>query len=144
MRARRCVLLLGLLGLATAWSGLPGLGAGQKKSFDRLSDEDRAAFAVRFKKEIWPLLQRNGKDGCVGCHAKGGGTLRFSGNADKDFTMLLRDGFLLKDDPGNLVERVADPSPKRRMPPPKNGSAWKAPEAQVLRTFINDVHARQQ
>src|SRR5947209_1368328 len=109
MRPRRCILVLGLLGLAAAWGGPSGLGAGQKKSFDRLTADDRAAFAARFKKEVWPLLQRNGKDGCVGCHAgRGGGTLHFSGDADKDFVMLLREGFLLKGDSGNLVERVAD------------------------------------
>src|SRR5204863_500760 len=83
-----------------------------------------------------PLLTRDGKEGCVGCHAgKGGGALRFSGNPDKDFVMLLRDGFFLKDDAGSLLERVADRDVKRRMPP--NRPAWPEADVKVLRTFVN-------
>jgi hypothetical protein len=141
MRARRCLVVLALLG---AVAGANGLRAEQGKSFDKLSDDDRAAFAARFKKEVWPLLLRDGKEGCVGCHGsgKGGGALRFSGNPERDFAMLLRDGFLIKDDAGSLLERVVDKDARRRMPPKR--PAWKDADVQVLRTFVNDVHLKQQ
>jgi len=140
MRFKRCVLVSMLL--VAAGGGLHALPAEQGQSFDKLSDDDRTAFAARFKKEIWPLLQRDGKNGCVGCHAKTGGTLRFSGNPDKDFAKLLREGFFLKGDAGSLLERIADKDVKRRMPPKQ--PAWKGADIQLLRGFVDDVQAKQQ
>jgi hypothetical protein len=111
--------------------------------FDKLTDADRQAFAVRFQSEIWPFLARNGKDGCVGCHTTKKGTLQFSGNADKDFQMLVGEGFLLKGDPGNLVERVAAKDKLRRMPP-DDRRAWTEKEVQTIRAFIDDVDKKNQ
>ena len=141
MLMKRCVLVsLLLLGVAVG-SGLAPLGAGQGQSFDKLSEEDRPVFAARFKKEVWPLLLRDGKNGCVGCHVKTGGTLRFSGNPEKDFVKLLAAGFFLKGDPGSILERIADKDMKRRMPPKQ--PAWKEADIQVLRSFVEDVQAKQ-
>ena len=142
MRIKRCVVVSLLMLAAAMGSGWCALPAEQGKSFDKLSEEDRTAFAARFKKEVWPLLQRDGKNGCVGCHAKTGGTLRFSGNAEKDFVKLLRDGFFLKGDPGSLLERITDKDAKRRMPPKL--PPWKESDIQVLRVFVEDVQAKQQ
>jgi hypothetical protein len=117
-----------------------GQGSGGK--FDKLSAEDRALFAARFEKEIWPLLERGGKDGCVGCH---NGTrvtaLRFTGTASKDFPMLVGEGFMLKGDPGSLLERIVDKDPKRRMPPDKQ-PRWTETEVKLLRAFVNDLDAK--
>src|SRR5690242_18507518 len=66
----------------------------QGVNFDKLSAEDRKVLQERFAQDIWPLMQRGGKDGCVGCHAtpKGGQALRLSGKVEKDFPRLLKDG----------------------------------------------------
>jgi hypothetical protein len=114
----------------------------QPPSFDRLSDTDRQTFQERFAKEVWPLMERGGKDGCVGCHnGKGGGALRLRGDAGKDFALMLREGFFLPDDAGSLLARITDKSPKRRMPP--KGPAWSEADVQVLRAFVRDLDKKQ-
>lgn len=112
-------------------------------SLDTLSEADRKVYQDRFAKEIWPLLQRGGKDGCVGCHRTGSVTaLHFSGDVGKDFRMLLQDGFFLPNDAGNLHARITDKDPQRRMPPGKR-PAWLAKEAEVLRIFTLDLNRKE-
>jgi hypothetical protein len=113
--------------------------AAPQGKFDRLTDADRKALAERFQKDIWPLLERGGKDGCVGCHnGKRVTALRFNGDAAKDFPMLVGDGFLLKGDPGSLLERIVDKDKKRRMPP-DNRPVWSDAEIKVLRDFVQEL-----
>jgi hypothetical protein len=142
MTVRRCIALLTALALGLALRG--GLRAAQAPNFDRLSEEDRQAFAERFRREVWPLLERNGKDGCVGCHrdAKIVSALRMSGDADKDYRMLLRDGFFLKGDAGSLLSRILETDRKRVMPPSKF-PRWTEAEVKTLRDFVEDVHQKQ-
>ena len=124
--------LAGVLLLAVALG--VGPRAQEGRGFDKLSDKDRAVFAARFKNEIWPMLKRGGaRESCVTCHLKTRGTLRFSGNPDRDFARLLRDGFLLKDDAGSLLERIADKDARWRMPPKL--PPWKAAEHQGVSRF---------
>lgn len=138
MRALRW--LLGTAALFGMANVVPGGGAG---SFDRLNERDRAALTVRFTKEVWPLLARGGKDGCVGCHhARGPGALHFRGEPAKDFAMLLRDGFFLLDDSGSLLTRIVTRDRKARMPPGAR-PAWTAAEAAVLRRFVEDLDRKQ-
>ncbi len=138
--AARWILLGAILGFC---GGLRGLGAGKAPSFDKLDEADRKVLAERFKREVWPILVRGGKDGCVGCHAgKGGGALHFSGDADKDFRMLLRDGFFLKDDPGSLLSRIEDTNKKRRMPP-DNRPAWSGADKKALGELVEAIHHKQ-
>jgi hypothetical protein len=114
-------------------------GRVQPPSFDKLNEADRNAFRERFRREIWPLLVQGGKDGCVGCHnGKKVTTLRFRGDAETDFRMLVRDGYFLKDDAGSLLERVVDKDRKRRMPP-DNLPPWTGEQVQALRGFVNDL-----
>jgi hypothetical protein len=128
-------LMLLALGLIVA----ADLRAGQGGKFDKLSDDDRRAFGERFQKEIWPLLARGGADGCVGCHnGKKVTTLRFSGDAAKDFLMLVGDGYLLRKDPGSVLERITDKDKKRRMPPDER-PGWSDAEIELLRHFVDDV-----
>src|SRR5262245_34966354 len=152
MRVLRWVVVVGFLGAAAAAAdGLRaaaaeahGLRPDKGPNFDKLTEKDRAAMAARFKKEVWPILTREGKDSCVGCHTTkaGGQALRLTGDADKDFVKMLREGFFLKGDAGSLLERLNDPDPKRRMPP-KGYQPWKEADVQVLRAFVNDLHERQ-
>jgi hypothetical protein len=130
--------------VATLGFALSGLSAGQKRSFDRLADTDRAVLGDRFKEEVWPLLTRGGKDGCVGCHSgKIVSALKLTGDPNKDFRTMLRDGFFLKDDQGSLLERIEDANPKRRMPPPKNGSVWTEAEKKPLRDLVDAIDKKQ-
>ena len=112
--------------------------------FDNLQEEDRTVFSVRFEKEIWPLLKRNGRDGCAGCHNRQQrrGTLAFSGEADADFRMLLRRGFFLPDDPGSILYAVSVATGQLRMPPASR-PRWTKTEIELLRRFIQDVDKKQ-
>ena len=107
---KRRVAAVSLLGMAALsyWCLSSATAGGQ--NFDKLNDADRKVFAERFEREVWPLLVRGGKDGCVGCHRGGKivSALRFSGNVDKDFLMLLKDGFFLHPDDGSLLARLTD------------------------------------
>jgi len=114
------------------------LRADQGGKFDKLSAEDRKAHRERFQKEIWPLFMRNEKDGCVGCHATKKGSLRMSGDAAKDFNMLVAEGYMLKGDPGSMLERILDKDKKRRMPP-DGKPGWSEAEIKLLREFVNDL-----
>jgi hypothetical protein len=134
--------------LLAAAAALPAgprrLEAGKGPSFDKLSDEDRKALGERFRREVWPLLERNGKDGCVGCHRDGKivSALHMTGDADRDFRMLLREGFLLKDDAGSLLTRVVETDRRRRMPPGKS-PRWTDAETKTLRDFVEAVDQKQ-
>src|SRR5262245_59119482 len=122
MLTRRFCAALLLAGTLVVLPDLSGLWASQGPNFDRLSDADRNAFGERFRRDIWPLLERGGKNGCVGCHdGKIVSALKMSGNPDKDFRAMLRDGFFLKGDAGSLLARVLDKDKKRVMPPPSKG-----------------------
>lgn len=118
------------IGLATIFAGLL-----YGQSFDKLSDAEREVYAKRFKAELWPLLSRNGKDGCVGCHgAKHQSSLHFTGQPDSDFRMLLKEGFFLYKDPGSMLEHVASKDDRSRMPP-GDRPRWTAAEIKLLTDF---------
>jgi hypothetical protein len=125
-------------------AGLRRLAAGQAPSFDKLSDQDRKALGERFKRDLWPLLERGGKDGCVGCHRDGKivSALHMTGDADRDFRVLLREGFLLKDDAGSLLARIEETDRRRRMPPGKVPS-WAEAEKKTLRDFVEAIDKKQ-
>lgn len=115
------------------------------ENFDRLSDADRAAFAERFEKEVWPMLSKGGKESCIGCHAVGKNnvtTLRFSGDARKDYAKILKEGYLIKGDAGSVLERIKTTRADRKMPPGKRDRV-PAEEIQILERFINDMDAKQ-
>jgi hypothetical protein len=131
------ILVLFSAGLAAALAG----GA----NFDHLNDADRKVFQERFTKEVWPLLERGGPKGCVGCHnGKIVSALKMTGNAEKDFRMLLKQGFFIPDDSGSLHTRIVAKNKKQMMPPPDKGDPWTKREAEVLRQFVDDLDKKQQ
>lgn len=142
-------------GLLVALSALfilsgPQVNGQAGPNFDKLTDADRQAFKERFAKELWPLLTRHKRDGCVGCHAGGKivSSLRMTGDIDKDFPMLIKQGFFIPNDAGSLLSRMLDKDPKRIMPPPANDPNFKRPhwteqELAVLRTFVIDLDKKQ-
>ncbi len=130
-------------GALAAIVGLQMTLAGSGLNFDKLTDDDRAVFAQRFEQEIWPLMKRNGSDGCVGCHSTGKivAALRLKDDPAKDFRMLLRDGFFLYQDAGSLLARVSETDIERRMPYMKR--PWDKKDIDVLRAFTEDLHKKQ-
>jgi hypothetical protein len=130
-------LIFAILSGAFTWaSGEP--------NFDHLTEADRKVFQERFVKEIWPLLERGGKNGCVGCHTNKGNSLKFTGKADKDFRMLVKDGFFIPGDSGSILSRVTSKAPRSRMPPPGKGEPWAKSEVEVLEKFVADMAKKQQ
>ena len=120
------------------------LGAGP--NFDSLKDDDRKAMQERFAKELWPLMQRGEKNGCIGCHAlpKTGGQMKLTGNLEKDFRLLVKDGFFIPNDSGSIVAHVTSKDRKKRMPPPGKGDPWTEEEVTVLKNFVADLDKKQQ
>jgi hypothetical protein len=116
--------------------------AGTGPNFDHLKDGDRKVMQERFAKEVWPLLQRNGKEGCVGCHQlpKTGGNMKLTGNPDKDFPMLVKEGFFIPGDSGSMLVQIS----KKRMPPAGKGKTWTKEEIEVLSKFVTDLEEKQQ
>ncbi len=134
-----CALTLFLVASAVSFSVAGGGG-----NFDKLTDADRKVFQERFTKEIWPLLHRGGKDSCTGCHnGKVVSALKYSGNADKDFPKLLKDGFFIPDDSGSMLTRIMSKNKKQMMPPPGKAERWKDAEVQVLQKFVDDLEMKQ-
>ena len=131
--------------LAFVGSSLAATLAGGGANFDFLTDSDRKVLQERFVKEIWPLMQRGEKNGCVGCHnGKIVSSLKMSGNAEKDFRMLVKDGFFIPDDSGSVLTRIKSKDRKQRMPPPGKGDPWTQEETEVLHKFVMDLDRKQQ
>jgi hypothetical protein len=119
--------------------------AGGGPNFDHLADADRKILQERFVKEIWPFLERGGKNGCVGCHnGKINSTLKMTGNPEKDFRMLVKDGFFIPDDTGSMLTRIEAQNPKKKMPPPGKGESLAKTEIERLAQFVADLDKKQQ
>ena len=119
--------------------------AGSGPNFDFLTDADRKVMQDRFTKEIYPMLQKEGKQGCVGCHnGKINSQLKMSGDAEKDFRKMVKDGFFLKDDSGSLLSHILSKDRKKRMPPPGKGDPWTEKETELLNRFVIDLDKKQQ
>lgn len=111
--------------------------------FDRLLEEDRKVMSARFEKEIWPLFTRRGKDGCAGCHTpKHRSGLRFSGDPDRDFRGMLKDGFFLPKDTGSVLYLVQTDGSTRM--PPGSRPRWTKKEIDLLQRFVTDLDKKQQ
>jgi hypothetical protein len=114
-------------------------------NFDFLTDADRKGMQERFTKDVWPLMLRGEKNGCVGCHnGKINGTLKMSGQVEKDFRMLVKDGFMIPGDSGSLLAHIKSKDRKKRMPPPGKGEPWTQAEMDVLHQFVVDLDKKQQ
>lgn len=136
-------LVMGMLAFAACSFGFALAGGGG--NFDFLTEADRKVLEVRFVKEVWPLLQRHGKEGCVGCHnGKIVSSLKMSGNAEKDFRMMVKAGFFIPNDSGSLLTRIKSKDRKQKMPPPGKGEPWTDAEKDVLHKFVVDLEKKQQ
>lgn len=138
-------LLLAVMLMVVSSGFAIALGGGGA-NFDFLKDDDRQVLRERFTKELWPLMQRGEKNGCVGCHAlpKTGGNMKMSDNAEKDFRMLVREGFFIPNDSGSMLSHILSKDRKKRMPPPGKGDPWTEAEVEVLQKFVADLDKKQQ
>jgi hypothetical protein len=138
------LILAGLLAVTASTLAL-ALAGGGGPNFDHLADADRQVMAARYAKEIHPLMQRGEKNGCVGCHnGKIVSALKMTGDPDKDFRMLLKDGFFIPNDSGSVLTRIKSKDRKQRMPPPGKGDPWTDEEKEILHKFVADLDKKQQ
>ena len=71
-------------------------------------------------------------------------TLKRPWMIDKDFPMLVRDGFFIPGDSGSVYAHVISKDRKKLMPPPGKGDPWTKDESEVLRKFVDDLETKQQ
>jgi mono/diheme cytochrome c family protein len=98
--------------------------------------QDKPAAPVSFNREILPILSNN----CFACHGPD------EKKRETKFHFDTREGALLKRgviEPGNaaeslLVEKITDPNPKERMPPPDSGHTLTGKQIDLLRRWIDE------
>jgi hypothetical protein len=132
-----------LCALVLTAAGLRFVPAQSKVNHDKLSDADRKALGERFEKEVWPIFSK-GKDNCLSCHLvqkKVLTQLKLSGDAQKDFRMMVREGFFLADDEGSILGMVTHRDPELRMPQGRGRLA--DADIKVIREFTAELNKRQ-
>ena len=104
----------------------------QSPSFDRIPEADKPALRKRFETEVWPFFQLRVAPGtsASAVHEQGW-FAKAPRNADRDFDMMLKEGFFLPDDAGSLIVRVADTDKKRRIA--RTQATWNGSRIKVLR-----------
>jgi hypothetical protein len=111
-----------------------------------LSDADRAAFADRFGRLIWPMMTAPSEPekGCIACHRDDESNtsgLVLTGNSANVLSMLLSDGYFDRGNPSSILSRVAHKKPRYRMPPVP-AKPWNQGEVETLRQFVEEMTAR--
>jgi hypothetical protein len=94
-----------------------------------------AAVPISFNREILPILANN----CFACHGPDEQKRETKFHFDTQEGMFAKAGVI---EPGNaaeslLVEKITDPNPKDRMPPPDSGHALTARQIDLLRRWID-------
>jgi mono/diheme cytochrome c family protein len=91
---------------------------------------------ISFNREIRPILANN----CFACHGPDEKTRETKFHFDTQEGMFLKRGVI---EPGNaaeslLVEKITDPNPKDRMPPPDSGHSLTPKQIDLLRRWIDE------
>jgi mono/diheme cytochrome c family protein len=92
--------------------------------------------AVSFNREILPILANN----CFACHGPDEKKRETKFHFDTQEGMFLKKGVI---EPGNaseslMVEKITEPNPKDRMPPPESGHALTEKQIGLLRRWIDE------
>jgi len=92
--------------------------------------------AVSFNREILPILANN----CFACHGPDEKKRETKFHFDTQEGMFLKKGVI---EPGNaeeslLIEKITEPDPKERMPPPESGHALTEKQIGLLRRWIDE------
>lgn len=111
-----------------------------------LNDADRARFAERFARTIWPMMAEPSlpEKACLACHREDQSNtspLVLAGSADAVFARLLENGYFDRKNPAAILTRVAHRNDRYRMPPPPARS-WSPAEVKTLRTFVDALNAK--
>jgi len=94
------------------------------------------ATTVSFNREVLPILANN----CFACHGPDEKKRETKFHFDTQEGMFLKKGVI---EPGNaeeslLVEKITEPNPKDRMPPPDSGHSLTQKQIDVLRRWIDE------
>src|SRR5690242_4593253 len=95
-----------------------------------------ASPAISFNREILPILANN----CFACHGPDEKKRETKFHFDTQEGMFLKKGVI---EPGNaaeslLIEKITDPNPKDRMPPPDSGHTLTEKQIGMLRRWIDE------
>lgn len=102
------------------------------------TDDVKAAFAARFREQVWPLLTQ-GETTCLDCHgAKASNPLELPEDSGEAFLHLLQKKYFDPENPSSLLAKLMAPDEDVRMPP-KPRQAWDEARVQVIRGFVNDL-----
>jgi hypothetical protein len=96
-------------------------------------------FQTRFDRDLWPLISNNGKSSCLRCHdSQHRSSVRLSGDSEKDFATLLREGFLHPSDPSGIHYAITSEEPDTKMPPAKLPK-WTEDQVKIFERFTQDL-----
>jgi mono/diheme cytochrome c family protein len=100
-----------------------------------ISSQPPAAAPISFNREILPILANN----CFACHGPDEKKRETKFHFDTQEGMFAKRGVI---EPGNaaeslLIEKITDPNPKDRMPPPESGHTLTERQIDLLRRWID-------
>src|SRR3954471_18485891 len=129
MRIARSAWAFGLALSSVALAGASGRAGGPP------SREQGSTAPVSFNREILPILSNN----CFACHGPDEGKRETKFHFDTREAAMLKRGVI---EPGNaaeslLIEKITDPNPKERMPPPDSGHSLTEKQIDLLRRWID-------
>ena len=96
----------------------------------------QAPAAVSFNREILPILANN----CFACHGPDEKKRETKFHFDTEEGMFLKKGVIERGNASDslLIEKITDPNPKDRMPPPDSGHALTDRQIDLLRRWIDE------
>jgi hypothetical protein len=123
------------LAVAIVSSGLMVAGSPQPAGTPQGSPPPRST-PISFNREIQPILANN----CFACHGPDEKKRETKFHFDTQEGMFAKRGVI---EPGNaaeslLVEKITDPNPKDRMPPPDSGHSLTPQQIDLLRRWIDE------
>ena len=91
---------------------------------------------VSFNREILPILANN----CFACHGPDEKKRETKFHFDTEDGMFAKRGVIERGDAADslLIEKITDPNPKDRMPPPESGHTLTARQIELLRRWIDE------
>ncbi len=94
------------------------------------------AAPISFNRDILPILSNN----CFACHGPDEKTRETKFHFDTEEGAFLKRGVIERGNAAEslLVEKITDPNPKDRMPPPESGHSLTDKQVQLLRRWIDE------